>query len=309
LTVIIDDPHEIATPAQLIVAPDLPPLILSRRPTHPLLTFTRRNPTIVMGGLLLAVIVVIAVLAPWLSTADPQALAPARRVRPPSAHDWFGTDDLGRDVYSRVIYGARTSLIVGFASAAAATFLGVLVGVLSGFIRWLDPIVMRIIDGLMSIPSVLIAIALLGVARGSIANVVIAISLSEFPRVARLVRGEVLSLRERAYVSAAVACGSSATRIMTRHILPNALDPIIIQATYVGASAIVTEAVLSFLGVGTPQTIPSWGNIMAEGRALWQVKPYIVFFPSVFLCVTVLSVNLLGDGLRDFLDPRSVKRT
>ena len=168
---------------------------------------------------------------------------------------------------------------------------------------------MRIIDGLMSIPSVLIAIALLGVARGSIANVVIAISLAEFPRVARLVRGEVLSLRERAYVSAAVACGSSATRIMTRHILPNALDPIIIQATYVGASAIVAEAVLSFLGVGTPQTIPSWGNIMAEGRALWQVKPYIVFFPSVFLCVTVLSVNLLGDGLRDVLDPRSAKRT
>jgi ABC-type methionine transport system permease subunit len=165
------------------------------------------------------------------------------------------------------------------------------------------------IDGLMSIPSVLIAIALLGVARGSIANVVIAISLSEFPRVARLVRGEVLSLRERAYVSAAVACGSSATRIMTRHILPNALDRIIIQATYVGASAIVAEAVLSFLGVGTPQTILSWGNIMAEGRALWQVKPYIVFFPSVFLCVTVLSVNLLGDGLRDFLDPRSAKRT
>jgi peptide/nickel transport system permease protein len=295
-------------PLVLAAAPNLPSLIAAPRRSGRLATFARRNPTIVLGGLLLALIALAGIFAPWLWTVDPQALAPARRIRPPSEANWFGTDGLGRDVYSRVIYGARTSLIVGAAVAAIATFFGVLVGVASGFFRWLDPVVMRIIDGLMAIPSVLIAIALLGVAHGSIANVVIAIALAEFPRVARLVRGVVLSLREESYVSAAIVCGSSAPRIMLRHILPNAMDPIIIQATYIGASAIITEAILSFLGVGTPPIIPSWGNIMAEGRALWQVKPYIVFFPSIFLCVTVLSVNLLGDGLRDMLDPRAAKR-
>jgi peptide/nickel transport system permease protein len=292
----------------LLAAPELPAIIASRRRFGAAATFVRRHPTIVIGGLLLGLIALAAVLAPWLGTMDPQALAPARRIRAPSWEHWFGTDGLGRDVYSRVIYGARASLIVGAAVAAIATAAGVLVGIVSGYVRWLDPIIMRIIDGLMAIPSVLIAIALLGVARGSIVNVIIAISLSEFPRVARLVRGIVLSLREQSYVSAAIACGSSAPKIMFRHILPNAMDPIIVQATYIAASAIITEAILSFLGVGTPPTIPSWGNIMAEGRALWQVKPYIVFFPSAFLCVTVLAVNLLGDGLRDLLDPRAARR-
>jgi peptide/nickel transport system permease protein len=289
-------------------ASDLPPMIASSRGSGPVTTFARRYPTILLGGALLLLIALAAIFAPWLGTVDPQALAPAQRIRPPSEANWFGTDGLGRDVYSRVVYGARTSLVVGLAVATIATSFGVFVGVLSGFVRWVDPIVMRIIDGLMAIPSVLIAIALLGVARGSIVNVIVAIALAEFPRVARLVRGVVLSLREQSYVSAAIACGSSATRIMLRHILPNALDAIIVQATYIGASAIITEAILSFIGVGTPPIIPSWGNIMAEGRALWQVKPYIVFFPSIFLCLTVLSVNLLGDGLRDMLDPRAAKR-
>jgi peptide/nickel transport system permease protein len=295
-------------PLILEAAPDQAPLIPSPRRSSPCGAFARRNPTILLGGVLLALIVLAAIFAPWLGTVDPHVMAPAQRIRPPSQANWFGTDSLGRDVYSRVIYGARTSLIVGFSVAAIATLAGIVVGIVSGFVRWLDPIVMRIIDGLMAIPSVLIAIALLGIAHGSIANVIIAIALAEFPRVARLVRGVVLSLREQAYVSAAIACGAGAGRIMLRHILPNALDPIIIQATYIGASAIVTEAILSFLGVGTPPIIPSWGNIMAEGRALWQVKPYIVFFPSIFLCVTVLAVNLLGDGLRDMLDPRATKR-
>jgi peptide/nickel transport system permease protein len=292
----------------LAVAPDLPPIIASPPRSGALATFARRHPTILLGGILLLLVALAAVFAPWLGTVDPQALEPAKRIRPPSEANWFGTDGLGRDVYSRVMYGARTSLIVGAAVATAATSLGVFVGIVSGFVRWLDPIIMRIIDGLMAIPSVLIAIALLGVARGSIANVIIAIALAEFPRVARLVRGVVLSLREQPYVHAAIACGSSASRIMLRHILPNALDPIVVQATYIGASAVITEAILSFIGVGTPPTIPSWGNIMAEGRALWQVKPYIVFFPSIFLCITVLSINLLGDGLRDMLDPRAAKR-
>ncbi len=290
------------------VAPDLPPLIDAPPRRGPVATFVRRHPTIVIGTGLLALMALVAICAPLLGTGDPQALAPAKRIRAPSAEFWFGTDSLGRDVYSRVIYGARTSLLVGIVVALAATAAGVAVGLVSGFVRWLDPILMRVIDGLMAIPSVLIAIALLGIARGSVVNVIIAITLAEFPRVARLVRGVVLSLREQPYVDAAQACGSGAGRIMWRHILPNALDPIIVQATYIGASAIIAEAVLSFIGVGTPPTVPSWGNIMAEGRALWQVKPYIVFFPAVFLCMTVLGVNLLGDGLRDMLDPRVAKR-
>lgn len=290
------------------IAPDLPPLIADPPPRGRVATFVRRHPTIVLGAALLGLMVLIAVCAPWLGTGDPQALSPARRIRAPSAEFWFGTDSLGRDVYSRVIYGARTSLLVGIVAALAATLAGVAVGLVSGFVRWLDPIVMRVIDGLMAIPSVLIAIALLGIARGSVVNVIVAITLAEFPRVARLVRGVVLSLREQPYVDAALACGSGSGRIMRRHILPNALDPIIVQATYIGASAVIAEAVLSFIGVGTPPTVPSWGNIMAEGRALWQVKPYIVFFPAIFLCITVLGVNLLGDGLRDMLDPRVAKR-
>lgn len=290
------------------IAPDLPPLIAEPPRRGRVATFVRRHPTIVLGAALLGLMVLIAVCAPWLGTGDPQALSPAKRIRAPSAEFWFGTDSLGRDVYSRVIYGARTSLLVGIVVALAATVAGVAVGLVSGFVRWLDPIVMRVIDGLMAIPSVLIAIALLGIARGSVVNVIVAITLAEFPRVARLVRGVVLSLREQPYVDAALACGSGGSRIMLRHILPNALDPIIVQATYIGASAVIAEAVLSFIGVGTPPTVPSWGNIMAEGRALWQVKPYIVFFPAVFLCITVLGVNLLGDGLRDMLDPRVAKR-
>jgi peptide/nickel transport system permease protein len=303
----VSDSHAKA-PFVLAAAPELSPIIAAPRRSGPLATFIRRNPTIVLGGLLLALIALAGIFAPWLWTIDPQTLAPARRIRPPSEANWFGTDGLGRDVYSRVVYGARTSLFVGAAVAVVATFFGVLVGIVSGFIRWLDPIIMRIIDGLMAIPSVLIAIALLGVARGSIVNVIIAISLAEFPRVARLVRGVVLSLREQSYVSAAIACGSNSPRIMLRHILPNAIDPIIIQATYIGASAIITEAILSFLGVGTPSTIPSWGNIMAEGRSLFQVAYYIVLIPGAFLSITVLAINLLGDGLRDALDPRAAKR-
>jgi len=289
-------------------APDLPVLVAPPRARGRIATFARRHPTILLGGTLLLIIALLALLAPWLGTVDPQAVTPSRRIRAPSETNWFGTDGLGRDVYSRVIYGARTSLLVGLVVAAIATTAGVVIGVVSGFVRWLDPVIMRVIDGLMAIPSVLIAIALLGVVSGSTMSVVLAIALAEFPRVARLVRGVVLSLREQPYVSAAIACGSSTSKIMARHILPNAIDPIIVQATYIGASAIITEAILSFIGVGTPPTVPSWGNIMAEGRALWQVKPYIVFFPSIFLCLTVLSVNLLGDGLRDLLDPRASKR-
>ncbi|MBV9247953.1 MAG: ABC transporter permease [Acetobacteraceae bacterium] len=271
-------------------------------------TFIRRHPTIVLGGFLLGIMVFIAVFAPFLGTVDPTALAPAKRTRPPSADYWFGTDMLGRDVYSRVMYGARVSLIVGFAVAAASAVIGTLIGVISGFIRVLDSIIMRVMDGLMSIPSILLAIALMALTRGSVGNVVIAISVAEIPRVSRLVRSVVLYLREQPYVEAAVASGTRVPFIIWRHILPNTLAPLMVQATFICASAMITEAILSFIGAGTPPIIPSWGNIMAEGRALWQVKPYIVFFPAVFLSVTVLAVNLLGDGLRDALDPRLAKR-
>jgi len=270
--------------------------------------FVRRHPAIALGGAIIAVMLAIALLAPWLGTLDPTAIAPAKRTRPPSAEHWFGTDMLGRDLYSRVIYGTRVSLLVGFAVAAAASAAGATIGLLAGFVRWLDAVIMRVMDGMMSIPPILLAIALMALTRGSVGNVIVAISLAEIPRVARLVRGVVLSLREQPYVEAAIAAGTRTPRLVLRHILPNTLAPLTVQATYICASAMITEAILSFIGAGTPPTIPSWGNIMAEGRALWQVKPFIVFIPAVFLSLTVLAINLMGDGLRDALDPRLAKR-
>lgn len=285
--------------------PDIMPPVKTRKG---LWGFVWRNPTIAIGGGIVLLMVIMAVFAPLFWTVDPTALAPARRTREPSSLYWFGTDMLGRDVYSRVVYGARVSLIVGFAVAILASAIGLLIGLVSGFVRWADGIIMRIMDGLMSIPSILLAIALMALTRGSVGNVIIAITVAEVPRVSRLVRGVVLSLREQPYVDAAVAAGTRTPVIIWRHILPNTIAPMTVQATYVCASAMIVESILSFIGAGTPPIIPSWGNIMAEGRALWQVKPYIVFFPALFLSITVLAVNLLGDGLRDALDPRMAKR-
>ena len=241
--------------------------------------FIRRNPTIVAGGVLLALMVLVAVLAPYLAPRSPTALAPVRRLRPPSAEYWFGTDMLGRDVYSRTIYGARVSLVVGFAVALAASLSGLLVGIVSGFVRWADGIIMRVMDGLMSIPPILLAIALMALTRASVQNVVIAISVAEFPRVARLVRGVVLSLREQPYVEAAVASGTRMPVIAWRHILPGTLVPLTVAATYICASAMLTEAILSFIGAGTPPTVPSWGQHHGGGagavadQALYRVLP------------------------------------
>ncbi len=290
------------------IAVPMPDILPPVRQRGRLAGFVWRNPTIVAGGVLLAVIVCLGVFAPWFGTVDPTALAPAKRLRAPSALYWFGTDMLGRDIYSRVLYGARVSLIVGFAVAALASVLGMLIGMCAGYIRLVDALVMRVMDGLMSIPSILLAIALMALTRGSVQNVIIAITVAEVPRVTRLVRGVVLSLREQPYVEAAVASGTRTPRVIFRHILPNTVAPLTVQATFICASAMITEAILSFIGAGTPPIIPSWGNIMAEGRALWQIKPYIVFFPAAFLSLTVLAVNLLGDGLRDMLDPRLAKR-
>jgi peptide/nickel transport system permease protein len=252
-------------------------------------------------------LIAMALLAPYLATVDPTALAPARRTRAPSPEYWFGTDMLGRDIYSRVVYGARVSLLVGFSVALLSSLIGLAIGLVSGFVRWADGVIMRVMDGLMSIPPILLAVALMALTRGSVQNVIMAITIAEIPRVSRLVRGVVLSLREQPYVDAAIAAGTRTPAIILRHILPNTLAPMTVQATYICASAMIIEAILSFIGAGTPPTIPSWGNIMAEGRALWQVKPFIIFFPALFLSVTVLAVNLLGDGLRDALDPRMAK--
>jgi peptide/nickel transport system permease protein len=270
--------------------------------------FIRRNPTVVAGAVLLGLMVLMALLAPYLFTADPQAVSPIRRLKKPSELYWFGTDMLGRDVYSRVVYGARVSLEVGLSVAIFSTVVGLAIGLVTGFNRIFDAIVMRVMDGLMSIPAVLLAIALMALTRASLENVVFAITVSEVPRVTRLVRGIVLTLRGQPFVEAAVATGTGFFTILRRHILPNTLAPLMVQGTYICASAMITEAILSFLGAGTPPTIPSWGNIMAEGRALFQVAPHIVLLPGVFLSLTVLAVNLLGDGLRDMLDPRLARR-
>jgi len=298
----------VAIPSGIAVEPALPDVLPPIKVRRGLAGFVYRHPTIAFGAALLIAMVSIAVLAPYLGTVDPTALSPAKRTRNPSAEFWFGTDMFGRDVYSRVMYGARVSLTVGFLVATLASLAGLAIGLISGFVRWADGIIMRIMDGMMSIPPILLAVALMALTRASVSNVITAITIAEFPRVARLVRGVVLSLREQPYVDAAVAAGTRSPMIILRHILPNTLAPMTVQATYICASAMIVEAILSFIGAGTPPNIPSWGNIMAEGRALWQVKPFIVFFPAVFLSLTVLAVNLLGDGLRDMLDPRMARR-
>jgi peptide/nickel transport system permease protein len=268
----------------------------------------RRHPTALIGGAILVGMVGMAIFAPWLGTIDPQAVSPIKRLKAPSAAFWFGTDMLGRDVYSRVVYGARVSLVVGLAVAALSTLLGLAIGLVTGYVRRLDAVVMRVMDGLMSIPSVLLAIALMALTKASIGNVIAAITLAEVPRVVRLVRSLVLTLREQPYVEAAIAAGTTLPRILMRHILPNIVAPLLVQGTYVCGSAMITEAILSFIGAGTPPNIPSWGNIMAEGRSLVQIASYLILFPGICLSLTVLAVNLLGDGMRDALDPRLARR-
>ena len=269
--------------------------------------YWRRHPTVVVGGGLLLAMGIIALAAPLIAP-DPLRLNPINRLKPPSGAFWFGADFLGRDVYARTVYGGQISLMVGIAVATIATAVGLTIGLLAGYIRWVDAVVMRIMDGLMAIPGILLAIALISLAGASITNVIIAITIPEIPRVVRLVRAVVLTVREQPYVEAAVSVGTRLPKILLKHILPNTLAPLIVQATYVCASAVVIEAILSFLGAGTPPEVPSWGNIMAEGRTYFQIAPWMIFFPGVFLAITVLAVNILGDGLRDSLDPRIARR-
>jgi len=280
------------------------------------------NWSVRIGGAALLALVLVAAAAPWLGTVDPTLFdAASRDLRPGEAgevttlegetiHHVFvmGSDSFGRDIYSRVLYGARVSLVVGISAALVALFFGVLLGLAAGYVRVLDGPLMRVMDGIMAIPAILIAIALVALWRASLPTVIFAIAIPEIPRVARLVRALALSIREEPYVEAAVALGTPATRIMFSHILPNCVAPLLVQATYTCAFAILLEAILSFLGVGLSPDIPTWGNIMAEGRVQFVAYPHNVFFPGVFLAVTVLAVNILGDGLRDTLDPKMAKR-
>ena len=265
--------------------------------------FVRRNPTVVISSSILIVMFLAAIFAPFLAT-DPLELAPWVRLKPPGEFGWFGTDHLGRDVFARTIYGARISLSVGLFVALVSTAAGLFIGLLAGYVRIVDTVVMRIMDGLMAIPGILFAIALMALGGSSVQNVIIAISVPEIPRVVRLVRAIVLTIREMPYVEAAVASGTRLPQILVRHILPNTFAPLMVQATYICASAVIVEAYLSFLGAGTPPEIPSWGNMMAEGRVYFQFKPWLLFFPGLCLACMVMTVNILGDGLRDTLDPR-----
>ncbi|MDP3085175.1 MAG: ABC transporter permease [Rubrivivax sp.] len=282
----------------------------------------RRNWSVRLGGVALTVLVLVALAAPWLGTVDPSLFDPASRDLLPGqrgeittlegetlAHRFLmGSDSFGRDIHSRVIYGTQVSLIVGVATAAVAMSIGIVIGLIAGFLRWLDGPVMRVMDGLMAIPAILIAIALVAMWRGSLLTVVIAIAIPEIPRVTRLVRSLVLTIREEPYVEATISLGTPTWKIMWRHILPNCVAPLVVQATFICAAGILTEAILSFLGVGLPPDIPTWGNVMAEGRSQFNQYPHNIFFPGIFLAVTVLAVNILGDGLRDTLDPKMAKR-
>jgi peptide/nickel transport system permease protein len=264
-----------------------------------------KQPTFVAGLVVLLLVVSSGVLAPAWWTGDPQQMRPAQRLQSPSAARWFGSDHFGRDVYSRTLYGARVSLTVGAAVAVLSLAVGTGLGLVIGFYRRLDTVMMRVMDGLMAIPAILLALALMAMMRGSVRNVVVALVIPEIPRVIRLVRASVLSLREHTMVEAARALGVGTPRILLRYILPALVAPLVVQATYICASAILFEAYLSFLGAGTPPHIPSWGNMMAEGKTYVQLAFWIILFPGLFLALTVLAINLVGDGLRDLLDVRA----
>ncbi len=284
------------------------------------------NTSVLIGGILVALICLMAVFAPFLDTMDPNQVSTSTRLKPPGYEGVMkiytdegrvkvpvlyrmGSDNLGRDIYSRVVYGARISLAVGLAVASISIILGMVIGLVAGYFRMLDAVIMRIMDGLMSIPAILLAIAVVSVFNAGMTSVIIAIVVPEVPRVVRLVRSIVLSIREEPYVEAAITAGTRVPLLLYRHVLPNTVAPLIVQGTFIVASAIIVEAILSFLGVGIPaDEFPTWGNIMGTARENFQLHPHQILFPGIILAVTVLAVNMLGDGLRDTLDPRFANR-
>jgi peptide/nickel transport system permease protein len=304
----LKDPRQEADPelGTAVVAPAEEAVSGGRR-RQPLWQALARNPSITIGGTLLIIIIAISVIWPFF-TIDPRAINPMVRLKVPDPQYWFGTDNLGRDVFIRVVHGGRISLAVGFSVAVVATLAGLLIGLIAGYVRALDEVIMRVMDGLMAIPGILLAIALISLSGASLLTVIVAIGIPEIPRVVRLVRSVVLSVREEPYVEAAIAAGTRLPLILSRHVLPNTIPPLIVQATYVCASAMLLEAILGFLGAGIPPEIPSWGNIMADGRVYFRLTPWVIFAPGIALALTVLAVNLLGDGLRDTLDPKLAKQ-
>lgn len=272
------------------------------------LRFSKRHPMLVFGLVLLLTMVLLAVFAPWLTMYDPTEMNVIERLKPASAAHVFGTDAMGRDIFSRTLHGARVSLLVGFCVALLSVAIGIVIGTVAGFSRWIDAIVMRIMDGMMAIPGILLAVALMTLIQASVQTVIIAIALPEIPRVVRLVRALVLTIREQPYIQAAQAMGTRLPWILARHVVPNLLTPLIVQASFICASAMIFEAYLSFLGAGTPPEVPSWGNIMADGRSVVQLAFGVILYPGLFLGLTVLAVNLIGDGLRDLLDPRIARK-
>jgi peptide/nickel transport system permease protein len=281
--------------------------VISERKRSGIVYFIRRNPTLVLGLTVLAAIIGMALAAPWF-TLDPQATNPSDRLLPPFGTHLLGTDHLGRDIFARTVHGARISLLVGASVAVSAVSIGLLLGLLAGYFRMVDAVLMRLMDGLMSIPAILLAIALVALSKASALIVIIAITIPEIPRVVRLVRAVVLSVRERPFVDAAISGGTRVPTILARHILPSTIPPLIVQATYIAASAILVEAALSFLGAGTPPDIPTWGNMIAQSRLYLSRAPWTIFAPGVALAIVVLAINLVGDGLRDHLDPRLARR-
>lgn len=292
--------HSIAGGAGLVPA--------ARKPPRSALVRTLSTWPVMAALVMLAVIVLAAVSANLLGLADPMAINPMQRLKGFSAEHWFGTDAYGRDVFSRVIHGARISLLIGAGTAVAALIPGLVLGVIAGYFRAADMVIMRVMDGIMSVPSILLAIALVAVTGASLLTVLIAIAVPEFPRVVRLVRGLILSLRDEPYVEAAISLGTPTRVLMMRHLVPNTMAPLIVQGTFIFASAMLSEAVMSFLGVGMPPEFPSWGNVIAEGRMYFQVRPELILLPGLFLALTVLSVNMLGDAMRDALDPKMARR-
>lgn len=268
-----------------------------------LLALCGRHPLLAFSAAVFVLLGLVALLAPYL-LGDPRALNPVQRLRPPSAEHWFGTDHLGRSVFVRTVYGTRVSLAVGVAVAITTTGVGVAIGLVAGFLKRWDSVLMRAMDAVMAIPGVLLAIALMSLFGADLRTVIVAISIPEIPRMARLVRGLTLSVRAQPYIQAAITNGARLPRLLLRHVLPNVAAAVLVQATYVFASAMILEAVLSFLGAGTPPDIPSWGNMLAEGRAYLQRAPWILAFPGMCLALLVLLVNVSGDAARDLLDPR-----
>lgn len=266
------------------------------------------NPLALLSGVFLLLLILIAVLAPLLAPSDPTYLDPVIQLQAPSSTHWFGTDNLGRDVLSRVIFGGRVSLLIGSSVTLVACLFGSALGLIAGYYDRLDSVIMRVMDGLMAFPSILLAIALLASLGPSSVNVFIALVVVSTPSVARIVRGSTLSLRQQPYVESARAIGMRDHEILRRYILANAISPLIVQCTYIIAIAIISEASLSFLGAGVPPETPTWGNMLHDGQQVLQQAWWVSVFPGTALVLTVLALNLLGDGLRDALDPRSRDR-